>query len=116
MDVPNIKVKREAFAVAGVMYLHLGPAIKALFLSLNKKMTVREELEKLFQNMHYDSSIDSTVWPKRSLAEATAASVRNKAASFSVPKSDIFAHIKSETIKRLVSARFHRLKTLHIVR
>ena len=107
MDSSNVKVKREAAAAFGTIHSHVGASFKALSLSLAKS-DVKVALEHCFDEHPYESSMQPTEWPKRSIVEPVTAASSDKSSGNSVlaleiPKSDLSAELADDCVSRLVS-------------
>jgi hypothetical protein len=104
-----MKVKREATSCFGVLHQHVGPGLKALAISLAKQASVKELLQKCFDENPFDSSIQSTGWARISIVgRGNLVGGRGQSASsalaLDVPKTDLFAALPADTLAKLVSS------------
>lgn len=108
----NVKVKRESYALIGLMYQHLGPALKALLLSMTSQSTVKEQLQKCFDENAYDPAIKSANWAKRSIQLNRTNSSGSEGQShlsvnLEIPKTDLIASLPKDLLSRMVRLLFN---------
>ena len=106
-EAKNIKVKHAAFATLGLMHIQLGPSLKAIAVSLTKDSSFREELERVFRDNPFDTSIASSDWPmcytfSDNLDDKTS---RNSSPGMKIelPKTDLIAMLPTDCLSRLGS-------------
>jgi hypothetical protein len=102
-------VKKGALSVMGTLHVQLGPAFQAVVLTAtNKDQSLRDQLEKTFQEHPYDSSVSSAEWPKSSICgggdDANGEGGNSGSGlQLDVPKLDLLAELPSDCITRMVS-------------
>jgi hypothetical protein len=106
----NLKVKREALQILGILHSQVGPSLKAIATSLAKP-GLRDDLDKCFENNPFDVKFQKLDWPKCSLLDnrnVQAGKEWNSGSmiSLDVPRSDIMADLEEDCIQRLVSILF----------
>ena len=105
----NIKVKRAASATIGLIHVHLGPTIKAVSLSSIKNPSLRDEIEKTFQENPFDSSLSSKEWPSSYILSNSENGTENGGASagsgmdIELPMMDLITELPSDCISRMGS-------------
>jgi len=101
----NIKVKRAAFATLGLIHVQLGPPIKAVALSSIKNASLRDDIEKTFEENSFDSSLFAKAWPKSYiLANSESAqdgSTEGAGMDVELPTLDLIAELPSDCIDRM---------------
>lgn len=88
----------------GLLHKHIGPSLKGLFLSMSSKPGVKEQLQKCFDDNTYDSVLQSTDWPKKSMLwlRASSGNERLDSMSLDVPKTDLLAVLAKDVISKMV--------------
>jgi hypothetical protein len=106
----NTKVKREATFLVGILHKQLGPALRSLFLSITKQQSVKEQLQKCFDENAYDSSIQSAgVWCKKTLfggvttTNSSSDGRKQQNGALEIPKIDFMLVLAKDILPRLVS-------------
>jgi cytoskeleton-associated protein 5 len=103
----NIKVNRAAFATMGLMHVQLGPTMKAVTLSSIKTPSLRDEIEKVFGENPFDSSISSKEWPKNYIFSNSANDTEDggdnagSGMNFELPKMDLMLELPSDCLARM---------------
>lgn len=103
----NIKVKRAALSVLGVMHTHLGPSFKASVLASSKEPSFREDVEATFSEHPFDSAAAKIVWAKRCICGHSQnggnSNESGGALDMNLPKLDLFAELPSDCLSRMGS-------------
>lgn len=103
-----MKVKRAALGTIGTLHRQIGLSFKALTLSLAQP-SVKDDLDKCFNDNLFDDSLQTTAWPRQYLAALNSASNGSKTSSglgvsLAIPKSDLTAELEDDCIAKLVGA------------
>jgi hypothetical protein len=101
-------VKREANTVVGILYAQIGPSLKSLLLSMCTQPSVKELLQKCFDEHRFDPAMKLTSWSKVSLhsrASDAENGSSNDTSSLHVPRSDITTLLSKDIIARLVRSQ-----------
>lgn len=105
----NIKVNRAAFATVGLMHVQLGPTLKAVALSSIKNPSFRDEIEKMFGENPFDSSLASKEWPKSYILSNSGNDTEDggdnagSGMNIELPKTDLIAELPSDCLSRMGS-------------
>lgn len=105
----NIKVNRAAFATVGLMHVQLGPTMKAVTLSSIKNPSLRDEIEKVFGENPFDSSLASKEWPKNYILSNSANDTEDGddnagfGMNIELPKMDLMVELPSDCLSRMGS-------------
>lgn len=98
-------MKREAFALMGLIHSQVGPGFRALCLQ-QVKPSAKEQLEKTFDANPFEPSTVSS-WPRQSLGLLSVSNMPGPGGSgvaLDVPKADLFALLTTDVIGKLVSS------------
>jgi hypothetical protein len=104
----NVKVKKAALSVMGTIHVQLGPAFQAVvFASTSKDQSLRDQLEKSFNDHPFDPTTGSTEWPKSSICSGPGGAEsqggqQGAALQLEVPKMDLMAELLDDVIARMV--------------
>ena len=105
----NINVKKSAFAVFGIMHIHLGPQFQVLALSSTQDGSLRDQLEKTFDKHPFDPSSTTAEWPKQSLARSASNQTTDSDGKVSMmqldlPKLDLISELSSDILLKMSSS------------
>jgi hypothetical protein len=100
-------VKREAFACFGILHRQIGPGLKSLTLSLAKQPSIKEQLQKCFEESSFDPKMVSNVWKRSTLAGQIASGngtgeSKVPALALEIPKLDLMTTLPSDILSKLV--------------
>jgi hypothetical protein len=93
----------------GSIHVQLGPAFQGVvFAATGKDHSLRDQLEKIFNEHPYDPSSSSAEWPKNSICFGPAGTTAEGGQAGSglkleVPKMDLIAELPADCITRMVS-------------
>jgi len=105
----NIKVKRAAFAALGMVHVQLGPTVKAMAFASIKTPALRNEIEKVFEENPFDSSLSSKEWPRcyilSNIADDNDAGSGHSDSGMNIelPKTDLISELPSDCLTRMGS-------------
>ena len=101
-------MKKEAHALVALLYMHVGPALKALLLSICNQSSGKEQLQKCFEETKYDPQIKEKIFVKKSiesnqLTQNDSVDRNQQIPSLEIPKTDIISILSKDIISRIVS-------------
>ena len=104
----NVKVKRAAFGVIGVIHSQIGPSFKAISVTSVQDPSLREEFEKTFIEHPYDPSTKNAQWPKcyifaSDVSKGSDGGSSGPGLQLELPKLDLLAELPSDCISRMGS-------------
>ncbi|KAL3924077.1 MAG: hypothetical protein SGILL_001267, partial [Bacillariaceae sp.] len=102
----NIKVKRAALGVFGVLHAQLGPPFKSVVLATMKETLVHDDIEKTFTDHPFDPSSCNVEWPKVSnFARSGEEGSESKGIveGIDIPTTDLMSEIPSDCISKMGS-------------
>lgn len=102
----NVKVKRLALSVFGVMHVQLGASFKAIALSSSKDSSFREDVEKTFTEHPFDPSTPNMEWPKRCICVVSQNGGRDNPGAVldvNLPRMDLIAELPTDCLSRMGS-------------
>lgn len=116
----NAKVKRQAYSLIGLMNKHIGPPLKALFLSMAKQPSAKDELQKCFENHPFDASMKNTEWPKKSILTNSGKASEDdrenqQVMTFEIPKTDIISKLPRDITSRMVRLQYQNMLKVEII-
>ncbi|KAG7371784.1 hypothetical protein IV203_017926 [Nitzschia inconspicua] len=99
----NVKVKRAAFSVLGLIHSQLGPSFRALVLAAFKE-SLREEAEKCFYDHPHDLSYKNAVWERVCLCSLMPNGTEDiSSIKLELPKLDLISELPGDCISRMGS-------------
>ena len=100
----NAKVKRETINCFAILHRHIGPGLKSLVLSLAKQQSIKDQLQKCFEENSFDPLLSSSKWSRSSIAARIATRDGNVESDIvlEVPTSDLMAALPADIISKLV--------------
>jgi hypothetical protein len=87
-----------------ILHRQLGPALKALVLSLVKPQQIKDQLQKCFDDNPFDPALSSTKWTRSSIAGriATRDGILESGVVLDIPTLDLMAALPADILTKLV--------------
>lgn len=100
----NAKVKRETISCFAILHRQIGPALKALVLSLVKQQPVKDQLQKCFEENPFDPSLSTTKWTRSSIMGriSTRDGVVEPDVALEIPTLDLMGALPADILTKLV--------------
>jgi hypothetical protein len=100
----NAKVKRETMSCFSLLHRQIGPALKSLVLSLVKQQSIKDQLQKCFEENPFEPSLSSTKWTRSSIAGRIAKRDGNAEPDIvlEIPTFDVMSALPADILTKLV--------------
>ena len=98
-------------ACFAILHRQIGPALKAIALSLLKQQSINDELQKCFEDNLFEPSLSSMKWTKSSIAVQMSTRDGNAepATVLEIPTFDLASALSSDILTKLVRLKMEML-------